>query len=171
MASASVIIPSQAMFPATWYSIPVQISSRYSTDSGPKMLALGPGAGEQPGLAGIGKPALRRMGFVLRCNVGCPVVLPDRLERLADVFFGQNVAQSDLVRPALPKQLVGQAAVTMLMFGMLLQIDNLNEILVVEQLLACKSGVPIQTPAGIGRPSSVSPISRAISSPARRAPR
>ena len=84
---------------------------------------LGPSAGEQARLTGSCKPAFGFVVDIVGANVGRPVVFPDRLQRLVDVFGRIDVAEADVVCPTLAKELVGQAPLFILKFGMLFQVD------------------------------------------------
>ena len=97
------------------HSFPGEMAGHLVLDAGPdlvaiedrvvaQVLALRPGAGEQPRLAGPGEPSLRRVGLVLRADVGRPVVSPNGTQRRADGLLGIEMAQPDLMGPALAKQ-------------------------------------------------------------------
>src|SRR5439155_12780665 len=90
--------------------------------------AFGPGANEQPRLAGPGKPALRRIGLVLGGHVRRPIISVDGLE--SGSYFVQRInrAEVKLISPILTKQLIGQATVAVLKFRRLLQRNFLNEV-------------------------------------------
>src|SRR5438128_1315614 len=96
--------------------------------------AFGPSADEQPGLARPGKPALRRIGFVLSRHVRRPVVSVDRLESGSYLVRRINRAQVQLIGPVLTKHLVGQAAVAVLKFRWRLWRYFLNKVFTIPEV-------------------------------------
>ena len=73
-------------------------------------IGAGEGTHQQPRLAGHGVPAARLVGLAVGAHVGREVVFPQRPQGLAGLLAGDDAAQSDLVGPALPEDLVDLAA-------------------------------------------------------------
>src|SRR6266481_47620 len=96
--------------------------------------ALGPGADEEPRLAGPGEPTLRRIRLVLSGHVRRPVVFVNRLESGANLVARINISQTELVRPVLTEQLIGEAAVAVLEFRRRPGRDFLNEVFAVPEI-------------------------------------
>ncbi len=166
MASASVTIPSQAMLPATWYSMPVHTSSR---SSGPlrEVRRFGPRAGEQSPLARWTNHRSRMAWF---CAAMSGRQLYFQIERgLENRFLGVDIAQAHL-GASLAEEVVREAPLAVIDPWEVFPDRRPGEIFAVEEP-SMVSFLPDSKNRPAFTANSRSPSSLAISSAARSAAR
>src|SRR5580704_16214961 len=96
---------------------------------------FGPCAGEEPRVARPREPTLWRMGLTLGRDIGRPVVAVDRFQCGLNSIGWIQIAESHLISPRLPEELIGQAAVAVLEFWRVAGRNPLHEILAVPKIL------------------------------------
>lgn len=95
------------------------------------MRRSGPGADKQTRFARICVGPFGRVDPVLSRYVRCPIIVPDGLKRLMDLVFRVDIPEMIEPGPGLAEKLIAETALRILVGGMLLEIDILDEILAI----------------------------------------